>query len=56
VNGFKIVDAQKFQALTDTVVVEWHRKGWLGLVHFHLASLENWGGQLTRQGAVPAAA
>jgi hypothetical protein len=56
VNGFKIVDAQKFQAVPDAVVVEWHRKGWLGLVHFHLASLENWGGLLTRQGAVPAAA
>jgi hypothetical protein len=40
VNGFKIADAQKFQALSDAVVAEWHRKGWLGQVHFHLASLD----------------
>jgi hypothetical protein len=40
VAGFQIVDAQKFQALPDAVVTEWHKKGWLGLVHFHLASLE----------------
>jgi len=40
VTGFKIVDAQKFLALPDAVVADWHKKGWLGLVHFHLASLE----------------
>ena len=40
VNGFKIVDAQKFRNLPDAIVADWHKKGWLGLVHFHLASLE----------------
>jgi len=40
VHGFKIVDPQKFLALPDALVADWHRKGWLSLVHFHLASLE----------------
>jgi hypothetical protein len=38
--GFRIVDAAKFQALPEAVVADWHKKGWLSLVHFHLASLE----------------
>jgi hypothetical protein len=40
VQGFKIVDAQKFAALPGAVVLEWHKKGWLGLVQCHLASLD----------------
>jgi hypothetical protein len=40
VQGFKIVDAQKFAALPGAVVLDWHKKGWLGLVQFHLASLD----------------
>nr|WP_295377572.1 SapC family protein [Pseudoxanthomonas sp.] len=39
VDGFHVVDAEKFNALPDAVVLDWHRKGWLALVHFHLASL-----------------
>lgn len=40
VEGFQIVDAEKFAALPDDVALTWHRKGWLALVHFHLASLD----------------
>lgn len=39
VDGFHVVDAERFAALPDAVIVDWHRKGWLALVHFHLASL-----------------
>lgn len=37
--GFRVVDAARFAALPDGIVIEWHRKGWLALVHYHLASL-----------------
>lgn len=40
VDGFQIVDAEKFAMLDDAVVLEWQRKGWLALIHFHLASLD----------------
>lgn len=42
VQGFRIIDAAKVQTLSDDVVLDWHRKGWLALVHFHLASLQRW--------------
>lgn len=37
---FRVVDRAKFEALPDDVVIDWHRKGWLALIHFHLLSLE----------------
>lgn len=55
VEGFRIVDAEKFGKLEDAIVVEWHRKGWLALVHFHLASLERFTTLLNRQHARTAA-
>jgi hypothetical protein len=50
VQGFRIIDEGKFQALADSVVVEWHRKGWLALAQHHLASLRRWQDLLARQG------
>ncbi|WP_141452934.1 SapC family protein [Pseudoxanthomonas sp. z9] len=47
VDGFQVVDGEKFAALPDAVVVDWHRKGWLALVHFHLASLGRFNDLLT---------
>lgn len=38
-NGFAVIDTEAFAALPEATIVEWHRKGWLGLVHAHLASL-----------------
>lgn len=49
IDGFCIVDAEKFAKLDDAAVLEWHRKGWLALVHFHLASLERFSALLARQ-------
>jgi hypothetical protein len=48
--GFQVVDQAKFAALPDAVVLDWHRKGWLALVHFHLASLERFVDLLAREG------
>lgn len=52
VEGFQIVDAEKFAALDVAVIVDWHRRGWLALVHFHLASLERFSALLARQAMV----
>jgi len=52
-DGFQIVDAERFAQLADEVVVDWHRKGWLALVHFHLASLERFRALLDRAGRAP---
>ena len=54
-DGFQIVDAEKFAALPDAVVVDWHRKGWLALVQTHLTSLERFSVLLDRQQRVAAA-
>ena len=54
--GFQVVDQARFAALPDDVVLDWHRKGWLALVHFHLASLERFVDLLARQTPTPATA
>ncbi|MGL3823610.1 SapC family protein [Sphingopyxis sp. R3-92] len=56
--GFKIVDRAKFDALPDALVLEWHRKGWLALIHFHFLSLDRFADLLARAegAAVPAEA
>lgn len=49
--GFSVVDVEKFQKLPDEVVVEWHRKGWLALVNQHLMSTERFS-ELSRRQAL----
>lgn len=49
VEGFQIVDIDRFGKLDDAVVLDWHRKGWLALVHFHLASLRRFEALLLRR-------
>lgn len=49
VDGFQIVDAEKFAVLDEAVVLDWQRKGWLALVHFHLASLDRFSALLSLQ-------
>ncbi|GAA0778660.1 SapC family protein [Brevundimonas olei] len=49
-DGFQVVDTERFANLDEAVVLDWHRKGWLALVHFHLASLERFGALLNLQG------
>jgi len=55
-DGFQIVDAEKFNALDDETVVAWHRQGILALVHHHLASLDRFRALLDRQTLLSASA
>lgn len=48
-DGFRVVDAEKFTALPDKIIIEWHRKGYLAWTHFHLASLDRFRALLQRQ-------
>lgn len=54
-DGFQVVDPEKFARLDAATIVEWHGKGWLALVHFHLASLDRFNVLLARQSASTAA-
>jgi hypothetical protein len=47
-SGFKIVDRTKFEALSDELILDWHRKGWLALIHFHFLSLDRFADLLSR--------
>lgn len=49
VNGFNVVDVEKFSKLPDDIVVAWHRNGWLALVHHHLSSLARFNALVQRQ-------
>lgn len=49
--GFRVIDRAKFAALADSVVADWHKKGWLALANFHLASLDRFRNLLESQGA-----
>jgi hypothetical protein len=50
-HGFRVVDRQKFANLSETTIVEWHKKGWLALANYHLASLDRFTTLLEVQGA-----
>ncbi|MDD4615661.1 MAG: SapC family protein [Alphaproteobacteria bacterium] len=41
-SGFLIIDPKKFDALPDSVVLQWRKKGWLGLIYAHLLSSYRW--------------
>lgn len=41
VNGFKVVDREKLNALSDDILADWVRKGIIGLIDAHLKSLDN---------------
>ncbi|WP_333837449.1 SapC family protein [Novosphingobium sp.] len=55
-DGFQIVDAEKFAALDDETIVAWQRNGLLALIHFHLASLDRFRALLDRQALLSASA
>lgn len=50
--GFQIIDREKFAALPGDVVLDWHGKGYLAWIHFHLASLDRFEVLLKRQSAI----
>lgn len=41
IEGFRIVDAEKINALNDSVIADWVRKGFMMLIFSHLSSLSN---------------
>lgn len=41
-SGFLIIDPKKFDALPDSVILQWRKKGWLGLVYAQLLSSFRW--------------
>lgn len=41
VNGFKVVDREKLNALSDDILADWVRKGIITLIDAHLESLKN---------------
>lgn len=47
-DGFQIVDAEKLTELADTLVLDWHRNGYLALIHLHIASLDRFQALLAR--------
>ena len=40
--GFQVIDEARFNTLPDDVVLDWRRRGWLGLVYAHLMSMHRW--------------
>jgi hypothetical protein len=53
--GFHVVDARKLASLEESVLLEWHREGWLAWTYLHLASLDRFNDLLARQGRVDGA-
>jgi hypothetical protein len=56
VNGFQVVDVEKFEKLPDDIIVAWHRNGWLASIHHHLSSLARFNALVQRQSEQVAAA
>lgn len=49
VDGFRVVDPERFMTLDEATVLQWHRNGWLALVNLHLVSLGRLGELMERQ-------
>ena len=41
-SGFLIIDPKKFDALPDSIVLQWRKKGWLALAYAQLLSTHRW--------------
>lgn len=41
-SGFLVIDPKKFDELPDNIVLQWRKKGWLGLVYAQLLSSHRW--------------
>lgn len=54
IDGFQMIEPKAFAALDADTLVDWHARGWLGLVHFHLASIERFSDLMDLQGRVAA--
>jgi len=52
--GFQIVDAERFHRLPEAVMLDWQSRGWLRLIIHHLASLDRFERLLARQNRLEA--
>lgn len=50
--GFRIIDAKALRDLPDEVALDWHKKGWLPLAYFLIASLDRWTDLLERTSSI----
>lgn len=46
--GYKVIDREKFENLPDDVFLEWRAKNWLPIAYAHMTSLSNWPAVLQR--------
>lgn len=46
--GYKVIDREKFEALPDEVFLDWRKKNWLPVAYAHMTSLSNWPAVLQR--------
>ncbi len=43
VRGFKVLQADRLDAVTDETFLDWRRRGWIGPIYAHLNSAARWG-------------
>lgn len=41
--GFRVIDPQKFEALDDAVFLDWRKRGWLAPIYAHFNASGRWG-------------
>lgn len=46
--GYKVIDREKFEKLPDNVFLDWRAKNWLPIAYAHMTSLSNWPAVLQR--------
>jgi len=46
--GYKVIDREKFEKLADDVFLDWRAKNWLPIAYAHMTSLSNWPAVLQR--------
>lgn len=47
-NGFKVIDEARFNALPEAEFLRWRGRGWLHLAYCHFISISNWAGLIER--------
>ncbi len=47
-NGFKVIDEARFNALPAEEFLRWRERGWLHLAYCHFISISNWAGLIER--------
>ncbi|MDE0780572.1 MAG: SapC family protein [Alphaproteobacteria bacterium] len=52
--GYKVIDREKFENLPDEVFLEWRNKNWLPIAYAHMTSLSNWPAILQRASDIAA--